>query len=199
MRSTVQIRSVNGPAIAPWMTALASLRIAVFREWPYLYAGTAAFEAKYLEAYARSPRSLFVLALDGDRVVGCSTGVPLADETGNFQQPWAETGQPPSNVFYFGESVLLPAYRGQGLGHRFFDAREHYARQLGGFVRTAFCAVDRAPDDPRRPAEARPLDAFWLARGYQRHAGMQVHLPWAEIDSGGVEIPHTLTFWSRAL
>lgn len=199
MPPTLQIQTVNGPAIAPWMEALARLRIAVFRDWPYLYAGTAAFEETYLEAYARSPRSLFVLALDGDSVVGCSTGVPLADETENFRQPWSERGHAPAQVFYFGESVLLPAYRGHGLGHRFFDAREHYARQLGGFLRTAFCAVDRSPDDPRRQVATRPLDGFWQGRGYQRHDDLKVHLPWAEIDSSGVEIPHTLTFWSRAL
>ena len=29
------------------------------------------------------------------------------------------------------ESVLLPAWRGRGMGHRFFDLREEHARSLG--------------------------------------------------------------------
>ena len=194
----IDIRTFSGGAIAPHLDAVAALRIAVFRDWPYLYAGDADYEKKYLATYAESPHSLFVLAFHGERVVGASTGIPLADETAAFQQPFLDRGIALERVFYFGESVLLADYRGRGLGHRFFDEREAYARRLGGFDLTAFCAVERKADDPRRPPGHRDNDAFWLKRGYQRQADMFCQLEWQEI---GQTLPncHRLRFWLRPL
>ncbi len=48
--------------------------IEVFRAFPYLYEGSAEYERKYLSTYARSPGSIFVLAFDGDEVVGGRDG-----------------------------------------------------------------------------------------------------------------------------
>lgn len=194
----MEIRTLSGAGVAPHLDAVAALRIAVFRDWPYLYDGDAAYEATYLATYARSPRSLFVLAFDGARVVGASTGIPLADETEAFQRPFRARGLPVERVFYFGESVLLPAYRSRGIGHTFFDAREAFARRLGGFTLTAFCAVERDIADPRRPADYRPNDAFWSKRGYVRQDDMCCELDWKEV---GADAPmhHRMRFWLRPL
>jgi GNAT superfamily N-acetyltransferase len=192
------VRRVSGPAIGPWLDDVARLRVAVFRDWPYLYDGDLDYERDYLRAYARSADSVFVLASDGDRVIGASTGLPLADDTPEFQRPFVDAGRSVDDVFYFGESVLLPAYRGRGLGHRFFDEREAHARSLGRFACTAFCAVDRDPGDPRRPADHRGNEVFWTKRGYVRQPGLTMRLSWQEIgESTPSEKP--LTFWIRAL
>ncbi|AHX13745.1 GNAT family acetyltransferase [Dyella jiangningensis] len=195
---TVRVVTSMGQGVRPYLDALARLRIRVFRDYPYLYDGDMSYEHRYLEAYSRSRRSAFVLALDGDEVVGCSTGIPLADEVAAIQQPFVERGMLLGEVFYFGESVLLPAYRGQGIGHRFFDLRESHARQQGGFRWTAFCAVERAPHDPRRPGDHRANDPFWTKRGYRRQDDMFCTLDWTEIDA--VEpSAHRLRFWLRSL
>jgi GNAT superfamily N-acetyltransferase len=193
----IQIRRVAGADIHPYLDAVAALRIAVFRDWPYLYDGDPAYEREYLDAYARSVDSVFVLAFDDDAVIGASTGLPLADDSAEFRAPFEEAGIDASKVFYFGESVLLPAYRGQGIGHAFFDHREAHARSLGRFNLAAFCAVDRDVDDPRRPAGHRGNEAFWAKRGYVRQPEMTMHLHWNEISHG--EIEHALTFWTRPL
>ncbi len=193
----VVLRNLTGDAARRHLDDVAALRIAVFRDWPYLYAGDMAYERDYLSAYAASPRSVFVLAFDGGRVVGASTGIPLADETPQFQQPFLAQGLPVAGVFYFGESVLLPEYRGRGIGHGFFDGREAHARALGGFAMTAFAAVDRDPADPRRPAAHRGNEAFWARRGYARQPGMTMQLCWDETGVG--ETVHALTFWTRPL
>lgn len=195
MPSPPAIRHVSGAGIEPWLDDVARLRIAVFGDWPYLYEGDAAYERDYLAAYARSPGSIFVMAIDGDRVVGASTGLPLADDTPAFAAPFRVAGLPVEQVFYFGESVLLPGYRGLGVGHAFFDRREAHARALGRFRWTAFCAVDREANDPRRPPQYRPNDAFWHKRGYVRQPGMTMRLPWNERGRG--EVGHALTFWLR--
>ena len=194
----MEIRLLHGAAIAPYIDDLARLRLSVFREFPYLYDGTPQYEADYLSTYARSGRSLAVLAIDQGQVVGASTGLPLVDETPEFQQPFLAQGRDPASVYYFGESVLLPDYRGQGLGHRFFDEREAHARALGRFRWTAFCAVDRDPADPRRPEGHRGNEAFWTKRGYVRQPGMTVRLSWPEPGHPSpTEKP--LTFWLRPL
>ncbi|AWV06918.1 GNAT family N-acetyltransferase [Marilutibacter maris] len=191
------IRVVSGPAIAPYVDDLARLRSEVFRQWPYLYDGDAAYEAKYLQVYLDSPFSVVVLVLDGDTVVGASTGLPLVDAEAAFRAPFAEASIDPAEVFYCGESVLLPRYRGRGFGHRFFEEREAHARSVGGFAWTGFCAVERAADDPRRPPFHRDNDAFWRRRRYTPHSRLAVTMPWREVGSG--EVGHTLRYWLRPL
>ena len=192
------VRRLGGADVVPYLGELARLRTTVFRDWPYLYDGDAAYEREYLETYARSRESLFVLASDGEAIVGASTAVPLADEVEAFQRPFRDAGIDPATVFYFGESVLLPEYRGRGLGHRFFDEREARATQLGRFGCTAFCAVVRDPADPRRPAGYRPLDPFWTQRGYVRHDDMRATLAWKEVGDTAAS-SHQLAFWLRTL
>lgn len=194
----ISIRTFTGTTVAPYLDAVAALRIAVFRDWPYLYDGDLDYEKHYLATYAASAECLFVLALDGERVVGASTGVPLADETAALRQPFFARGIPAADVFYFGESVLLHDYRGQGVGHRFFDERERYARHLGRFAMTAFCAVERAADDPRRPADHRANDVFWSKRGYRRQDDLFCTIDWREPGQAAAT-PHRLRFWLRPL
>lgn len=194
----IRIDVLRGSAMAPYLDEVARLRINVFREFPYLYDGDFDYEARYLQGYAGTPDSICVLARDGSRVVGASTGLPLADEDESFQRPFLERGIPVHEVFYCAESVLLAEYRGRGLGHHFFDEREAHARALGRFRWSAFAAVDRAPDDPRRPPDARDNNAFWNGRGYERQTGMTMHLAWKE-HGETEESDKTLTYWLRPL
>lgn len=191
----VELKPLVGREIDPWLGPVAALRIQVFRDYPYLYDGDAEYERDYLATYADSPNSLFVLALVDGQVVGAATGVPMVEADEAFQQPFLAGGIPLDSVFYFGESVLLPAWRGQGVGGRFFDQRERYARALGADL-TCFCAVDRPADDPRRPPAYRPLDAFWQRRGYQRRHDMRTDYEWLELGDASPSL-HPMVFWLK--
>ena len=192
--SPVRLKALHGQGIADHLDDIAYLRIQVFREWPYLYEGDVAYEAAYLRTYTQSPRSIAVLALDGGKVIGASTALPMEDEAEAFRTPLIGAGIDPARVFYCGESVLLPEYRGRGLGHAFFDAREAHAQALGGFDWYAFAAVARDVDDARLPIGHRDNETFWHKRGYRR-SDIHMKLSWNE--SGRGEIEHRLNFWLR--
>lgn len=198
MTEPLHIERRGGGALARHIPDLAELRIRVFREFPYLYAGDRAYEERYLRTYAASDRAVIVLAFDGERIVGASTAIPLEQETANIRQPFQKAGFDVGEVFYFGESVLLPEHRGRGAGVRFFEEREAAARAAGDFRWCAFCAVDRPADHPRRPAGYQPLDAFWTRRGYRRRPDLRTTLSWRDLDESE-ESEKPMTFWLRPL
>ena len=134
----------HGPEIASVFEDLGQLRIAVFSDFPYLYEGTLTHEMEYLQTYADSPRAFLFAVYDGSKMVGATTCTPLVDETDDVRLPFEQVGFNLDSIFYFGESILLPSYRGIGLGHRFFDEREAHARRFGTYTTTCFCAVERA-------------------------------------------------------
>jgi GNAT superfamily N-acetyltransferase len=189
---------IQGSAIGPHIDDLARLRISVFRDFPYLYDGSPEYEARYLSTYACSPDSVFVLALDGDKVVGASTGMPMPEETEEVKAPFIAHGWDPEQIFYFGESVLLPAYRGRGVGVRFFEEREKHARNLGRFRYCTFCAVERPADHPRRPADYVPLNDFWRRRGFQHHPEFHTTFSWRDLDEE-TESAKPMSFWIKEL
>lgn len=193
----IRVEALTGPALEAALDDVARLRMAVFRDWPYLYDGDMDYERRYVASYKGSPGAILVGAFDGARLVGASTGTPLADHAADFAAPFAGTGVALDQVFYCAESVLLPGYRGQGIGHRFFDLREDHARARG-FTHSAFCSVIRPGGHPARPADYRPLDAFWRARGYAPLPGVIAEFSWKDLGDDH-ETKKPLQFWMRAL
>jgi GNAT superfamily N-acetyltransferase len=190
--------TLSGAALTARLDALAGLRIRVFREWPYLYDGDAAYEARYLAAYAQSPSALVVAAsTPGGEAVGMATCQPAHEASEKLRASWAAAGLDAATLCYFGESVLLPEYRGQGAGVRFFEEREANARRLGLSI-AAFCAVVRNENDPRRPRDYTPLDKFWRNRGYEARPDISTVMSWREVGDTR-ETPHALSFWIKQL
>ena len=198
MSESPDIQRLSGSAIKPWLSELARLRIQVFREFPYLYEGSVAYEEKYLKTYVDAPDSVMVLVWDRDRVVGASSGVPLEAEPPNVSEPFVAHGYDPRQVFYYGESVLLPEYRGRGLGRRFFEEREAHVRGLGRFEIACFCAVQRPADHPRRPAGYAPLEVLWNRQGFVRHPELHTTFSWRDVDEAE-ESPKPMEFWLKSL
>ena len=138
-----------------------------------------------------------IVVLDGSRLVGASTGTPMEDHADDFARAFDGKVLALTDIFYCAESVLLPEYRGRGIGHAFFDAREDHARRLGRKV-SAFCGVQRPADHPARPADYAPLDPFWRKRGYAPMEGVIAEFAWRDVGETD-ETAKPMQFWSKTL
>ncbi len=193
----VEVRALSGAELESHLDDVARLRIAVFRDWPYLYDGTLEYERAYLSTYRDNPGALLVGAFDAGMLVGASTSTLMEDHAEAFSDPLRQIGLPVGDILYGAESVLLPAYRGQGLGHRFFDLREAHARAMGrGHV--AFCSVVRPAEHSQRPGSYRTNDAFWAGRGYRPLPGVMAEFAWKDLGEPAESVK-PLQFWMRKL
>lgn len=185
---------LRGEEISKLITPLGQLRIEVFHEFPYLYDGSLEYEKKHLEIYTQSPLSVAFGIFDNDKLIGATTGIPLSTQGIEIQQPFVDRGFDIGKIFYFGESILLPAYRSRGFGHLFFDVREKHALE-NGFTTTAFCSVVRPENHPFRPIDYRPNNAFWTKRGYTQQ-DYTCRMSWLDRNETQ-ETEKELIFWTK--
>jgi GNAT superfamily N-acetyltransferase len=193
---SISVRPLTGAEVGAALEDLAALRMRVFAAYPYLYDGDAVYEAKYLSEYAAAADAVLVAAFDGARIVGAATGAPMIHQKTEFQEPFSARGLDAARLFYFGESVLLPGYRGQGVGHAFFDHREAQARRCGATA-ACFAAVIRPHDHPARPQGYVPHDAFWTKRGYAPVPRLVTELAWKE-HGEAEESLKPMQYWLRS-
>ena len=193
----IRVEALTGANLEAALEDVARLRISVFRAWPYLYDGDPEYERTYLETYARSEDAIVVGAFDGAALVGAATGTSLLDHSDDFSAAFDGTAEDLDRIFYCAESVLLPEYRGQGVGQQFFALREAHAIALGKH-KSAFCGVLRPWDHPARPESYVPLDGFWRRRGYRPLAGAVARFKWKDLGEDA-ETAKSLQFWIRTL
>lgn len=175
---------------------IARLRIEVFRDFPYIYDGSLDYEVKYLRRYIQASDAVFAGAFSRDQLVGVATALPLLQEEEFVRSTFRKTSFNLEDIFYFGESVLKPEFRGQGIGHQFFDLREKAAQKYRAKF-TAFCAVNRPEDHPLKPTHYRPLDPFWQSRGYQKMNDLTGHFEWKDLGAA-CETKKEMIYWMRS-
>lgn len=197
MSREVQVRALGGDELAGALEDVARLRIAVFRDWPYLYDGSLDYERRYLAHYRTSADAVLAGAFVDGELVGAATGTPMEDHAADFAAPLSASGLSVSDIFYCAESVLLPDFRGLGIGHRFFDIREAHARELGRRY-VVFCGVVRPDDHPLKPPSYRSLDSFWRGRGYEKLDGAVAEFSWRDIGENA-DSRKPLQVWIKEL
>jgi len=193
----VTVTVLTGSSVISIIPELAKLRIEVFRDYPYLYEGSEEYEQKYLRRYAESEQCIVVVVKDDDKIVGASTGMPLADEATEVVEPIRKAGNGVHEWFYFAESILLTEYRGRRLGHRFFVERLNHAVDYG-YKRACFCAVARPDDHPLRPSNYQPLITLWKRHGFNKVKGLETSFAWKEIGEEH-ETDKVMEYWVREL
>lgn len=196
--SSLTFLELNGAEGRKFAREIASLRINVFRDFPYLYEGSQDYELQYLETYFKAKKSIVFIAFSGEKAVGVTTGVWAAEEEESFKKPFIEKAINPETVFYLGESVLLPEFRGLGIGRKFFSVREAYASRIGNIAMLSFASVLRSSDHPLKPKNYKTLNPFWRSLGYSPVPGMTTRYSWTDLGDRN-ESEKTLEFWMKSI
>ncbi|TAF32789.1 MAG: GNAT family N-acetyltransferase [Cytophagales bacterium] len=198
MINHLSIVTKQGKEIAEISQDLAQLRIAVFRDFPYLYEGSLEYEKDYLQVYEASENALVWAIYNQNGMVGATTALPLSHESSELQRPFLQAGLSIDSIFYFGESMLLKPYRGLGFGSKFFDVREAHARSFGTYQTACFCAVQRSEQHPLKPPRYRPNDNFWKRKGYEPLQGITCSMAWPDLGETN-PTSKEMQFWSKSL
>ncbi len=192
----VSFHGYSGKEILEIIDELASLRIEVFKEFPYLYEGDFEYEKKYLEIYVNSPRSRIWLLKKGEEVIGATTCIPMSDESDEFKKDFLDIGFQIDRIFYFGESIIRKNHRGSKVGPRLFQYREDHAKKMiPDLEYTCFAAIERG-DHPKRPTGYRPLDDFWNRLGYVKDERLRVEYPWTDVGESEESLK-ILYYWMK--
>lgn len=194
----VSIRNelLTGLNVKKYLEEIASLRIEIFREYPYLYDGNRNDELNYLQHYAEVSDACAIVAFDDENVVGAATGIPLGREEG-LHAPFANSHHPVNETYYVGELLFYPAYRNQGLGVDLLAMMENYVRFLGRYRYLACATVVRPDDHPQRPQEYVQIERFLARTGFVALPGITTSFAWREIDGSSSE--HPMQFWVKSL
>lgn len=190
-------RLLTGAAITDVLDDLATLRLDIFPEYPYLYKGRRKDELSYLGTYSEAPDACIILAYDGLTVIGAATGMPLIHEDAQMLDAFAGTTIPINEVYYVGELLFRPAYRNYGLGQKLLDQLESHTRSLGHYRRLTCATVERPDNHPLRPRDYIPITSFLARTGFVLLSGVTTSFMWLETD--GVKRDHPMQFWIKEL
>jgi len=188
---------LTGDAVAAVLDDLATLRLAIFAEYPYLYRGERADELAYLGGYAEKPGACALVVRDGERVIGAATGMPLLQESAQLLEAFAGSALALDAIYYVGELLFLPDWRNRGLGHKLLAQLENHIRALDRYHALACATVERPDDHPLRPPNYTPITRFLARTGFVHLPGVVTHFTWREND--GVRREHAMQFWLKRL
>lgn len=187
----MEFQVVTGHRLKKYINTIASLRMAVFREYPYLYDGSMDSEEAYLKSYASSKNSILVMARDKEETVGVVAGMPLIEMDEVFQSPFEKHNVAIHSIFYLGDMLLLKEYRGRGIGSKIYKMFEDLVRKNKQYQTIAIAEILRDKNDPRQPKNYVSADKFWASLHYAKHPEIVIQIPYKEVDSAG-KVPHLL-------
>jgi len=168
----------------------------VFREFPYLYAGSLAYEESISPPTPGAPQRA-VIVRDGGRVVGASTGLPLVAETAEFARPSSRMATAGGDLL-LRRIGMLREYRGRGLYREFFAGANGMRAPSAGFRWMALCGVVRPENHPGDPPTTCRSMRIWQKFGYTRSSELVTQYEWQDLDETAPSAKDML-FWLKAL
>lgn len=196
LMTDIHIRSFTGSQLKPYLHGLMKIRTEVFREYPYFEEPDLQRELQHLSKIISCKETIGVLIFDHTTLVGVSFGYPLSLEAEEILQPFHDLKIDIDKYFFFGDSALLKKYRGRGIGHHFFDAREAHVQHYQKYEHICFYFLDKIEEIPSKPADYIPLFDFWRKRGYNHHPEITNKVHWKETGSL-IPIERQVSFWIK--
>lgn len=187
-----QIKTLVGKETQSVIELLAQWRLTIFKEFPYRYVGNLQFEKKHLQSYANNPQSVFAIALLNNEIVAISTGIPLGDKSlREMQVAFQQQHKDIEPYYYYGEVLVSPMHRGQGLAKKLYRAQDEVIKNMG-FEKVAIMTVIR--DEPIA------TDALWPHLGFQKN-NIILSMRWPTITASNdvIDAEHQLAFWEKGI
>lgn len=194
LMTDIHVRAFTGSGLKPYLHSVAKLRMEVFKDFPYYEEPDLDRETHYLRKIVTHKETIGVLIFDNTTLVGVSLGSPLSIEEPAIQKPFIDRKLPVDAYFFFDDSALLKQYRGRGIGHHFFDARENHVAHFKKYQHICFCVPDCL--ESKYPKDYIPLHDFWRKRGYVHHPEIQCKLLWKDLNQTQPS-EHPLNFWIK--
>ena len=185
----------RGPEIAKVADSLYYLAITVFRDFPYLYEPET--EENHMERYTKMKNSFALMIYDGDKLAGATTASLLKEEVDMVRAPYEKAGFDPDKTFYFGESMLLPEYRGMGNYKKIMSERINAAVESGA-NKASFISVIRPDDHPLKPTEYMHLKPIWNRYGFFENPHVDMKWTWKDVDKPKADLK-SLSAWVKDL
>lgn len=191
--------TLKGNEAEQYFDKLASMRIEVFREYPWLYAGNLEYEREYLNTYLKSKNSLIILLFNtkNNKLIAASTSLPLIEADSSIQKPFIANKEEINDYYYLGETMILPEYRGSGYYSIFMKEREKIAKSLK-YKYLCFMTIQRDNKKALMSADYKNPEPIWMHYGYTQLPNIKAEFAWPEIDDPS-ELQHQLVFWRKEL
>ncbi len=194
------IHVLIGTEVRSLIPFVAQQRIAIFREYPYLYEGNIDEEYRYLDWFSKLSQSAVAVAYVDNNPVGFITGTSFVEFDAHFngsQDIFKAAGLNPEDYYYFSEVIVMPEHRGHNLCTQLFQALERVAHHQFGYTKGCF-VTESHKEHPLKPKNYKELDPLWTALGYAK-TSMAIHFRWTTIQPQGQakEKEHSMHYWIK--
>jgi GNAT superfamily N-acetyltransferase len=162
-KNMISFEVVKGKKIEQYAKYIASLRLLMFKEFPYLYIGSLEHEKKYLAFYSNSTDGVLILAKQDGCIVGLLTGMSMTgicEHISDFKKILDKNKRSIQSAYYYGEALVLEAYRGQGILTKMFQELDAEIKHMG-YNQAYGITVIREKNDSRRPSNYRDTESLW--------------------------------------
>lgn len=197
-----EIKIYVGSNARQYIDLVSQLRITAFKEYPYLYEGNLDYEREYMGGYTADMQAMITIATLDGKIVGVATGIPLVSNSDIVKDAKAtfETHHlNPQDYYYYGEVIVMPEYKGNGLAKKLFDAQDEKIKEWG-YKHTCILTVMRDENHPQKPIGYKLTDSVWAKMGFFKMAlKANYHWPTIKPDQSVVECEHEMQFWQKNL
>ena len=190
-----------GQDLYAWIECIGQWRIDTFCHFPYLYSGNIENEQKYMRAFASGSNAFLCVAFVANAPVGIITASPLLTDKsiakGSPAEAFQHKGLNPAEYFYLGEVIVLPEFRGAGVGIELLRRAEQEV-QRRKFSHLALLCVERSEQHPLRPKDYSAPDPLWIRMGFQK-TEMKMEFEWLAFEPSGLDRlqKHMMVFWTK--
>lgn len=195
LKNDLTLSTLSGSEARKYFQQIASMRINMFKGYPYFYEGSFDCEKEYLESYFNSTHSKVLLVLKDEQIVGFSTSIPLKEMEvvrSAFSKKQIDTSQ----YLYIGETLIEEPFRTPELLRKISEFHEAQAKNTG-YSRLVCMVVKRDHSHPLRPANYRALEPV-QDLGYKLLEEIEVKQKWERTDTHQRE-ENCLDIWTKPI